>query len=704
MAESKEQAHKLNPQEQEQQESSPSVLNRRQFIGAGAAAAAALVLPKSAQAYVEKPGMRKKTGGVAQNFSGSTGTPLTSPSDTSFYQPDVISSLKKVGEDYGTLESILDIAMEEYPRGSQTYIRRFNVTEVNYAKFDETNTPFIFKPGPTFCVSPGDKFDLDVTNNLPVDIVPPPVDSVGGVESTYCLPTPANTPGCFNTTNLHFHGLHVSPLSIDTNGNTISSGNATDMGQIKESSDDVLYALAPNGGHNKYCPWLPAFHAPGTHWYHAHHHGSTGLQAASGLAGALIVKEPPGHEVCKGAPDVVMIMQEKPEALTGVPGLTDQEKLDRGVYERTGRNVGTFLINGTQNPTLNLQQGEIQRWRFINATSTPRAFTLLQLQDNTGNPVAWYRIAVDGITLYGKQMNDPSVLFGAGTTANGVPPVKKVLFAPGNRVDMLVNLPPGNYTLQKLADRTNAGASKVQLLATIVVSDTPYSNADQLATSFSDLMTNGIPIPPQGIPDYLQPITKVDNYNQTPVVFQASPNTPTNRVTTAGRGKFQISNTQFDPRNLANIQADLGSREEWIVANVTNGQSAAHPFHIHVNPFKVVAIANIDSTTQGNINGAGTDYSKIYNQLKDNLTWNDTAIKADGTGIDPTIWWDTFTIPQNTAVKIQHRFDDYWGNFVLHCHILLHEDQGMMWAVRINDPDGKGINPCQQLITPVVTT
>lgn len=694
MTESKEQTNKLDIEEQESLQAS---LNRRQFIGAGAAAAAALILPKSAQAAtgMSNSGIKVALGQTC------TAPSLTPPSDTSFYQPNVIYSQPTVGGDYCTLSSNLEIAKEPYPT-SGTYIRMFK-------EVTETKAPFRFEPGPTLCVKPGDKISLNVTNNLDPD-TPPPTAGQTNVESTYCLPNqnpkaspPAssvgNTPGCFNTTNLHFHGLHVSPLSIDTSDNPVSSGNVEgDMSQIKESSDDVLYALAP-GASNKYCPWLPAFHAPGTHWYHAHHHGSTAIQAAEGLAGALIVKEPPGLEICQGAPDVVMIMQEEPQALTGVTGLTAQENLDRGVYERKGNiKGGKFLINGAQNPILHLKNYEIQRWRFINATSTPRAFSFLQLQDSSNNPVALYRIAVDGITLYGKSMTDPSVQ------------VTQAPFAPGNRVDFLVNLQPGTYTLQKLADAGSAGSSQAQPLATVVVSTAPNEPDQQeqaVIDNFQKLMDSGIPS--TGKPAYLNPITTVNTYNQTPVVFQASAGTPTNRVTTAGRGNFRISNSKFDPTNLANVQANLNSSEEWIVANALGG--AAHPFHIHVNPFLVVATATIDPTTQGNISNAGQNYQQIHDLLSNLRTnpsdppgsaWKPTSIATNG--IDPTIWWDTFTVPKNTALKIRHRFDDYWGNYVLHCHILLHEDQGMMWAVQINNVNGKGAKPCQQLLAPIVTT
>ncbi|MEM8719861.1 MAG: multicopper oxidase domain-containing protein [Cyanobacteria bacterium P01_G01_bin.39] len=693
MTESPEQKNQPNFLESE---SSRPILNRRQFIGAGAAAAAALILPKSAQADSEIANGSVK---IAQANPICTPPSLTPPSDTSFVQPNIIASQKLSSTDnYCTLRSSLDIVAKDYtdlttPPDPMTYVRAFEQVDPPVAP-----TPG-FAPGPTLCVNPGDLISLNTTNRLPINTPPPP--STGG-ESTYCKPNQGafpignthNTPGCFNSTNLHFHGLHVSPISLTSNGTPISSGQDQ---TVAKSSDDVLYDLKPGASH-EYCPWLPAFHAPGTHWYHAHHHGSTAIQVGGGMVGAIIVKEPAGQEICPGAADVVMLIEEEAQSLTGINDLTAQENLDRGIYERTGiANTGTFRVNGQgldaqgNPPTLTLENGEVQRWRIINANSTPRALIKLELRANNadGSPnqngalQTLYRIAVDGITLYGKPVEVLN---------------SSVSFAPGNRFDFLVNLPPntGNYTLWKTIDpnlvsRQLAGNSKPQALVSIQVSSTPPVPADkysEVQENLSDLIANKIPI--TGRPDYLKPITASDKVkeNQTPVVFQI-PNraaTPSDPVTTAGRGDYRISNTKYDSSNFANIRADLNSTEEWIVAN-TSG--ATHPFHIHVNPFLVVATADLTGIT---INGT-TDQA-LYNQLTAaNVPWKE---QNDG------IWWDTFPIESNKAYKIRHRFDDYWGNFVLHCHILIHEDQGMMWNVQINNVQNKGADPCQQLLEPVV--
>jgi L-ascorbate oxidase len=111
-------------------------------------------------------------------------------------------------------------------------------------------TPFV---APTLRAKPGDTIRVSLNNELS----PEPG----------CTPPDINTPHCFNSTNLHSHGLWVSP-----------SGN----------SDNVLITIRPKVAF-EYEYNIPATHPAGTFWYHPHLHGSTALQVSSGMAGALIV-------------------------------------------------------------------------------------------------------------------------------------------------------------------------------------------------------------------------------------------------------------------------------------------------------------------------------------------------------------------------------------------------------------------------------
>ena len=104
----------------------------------------------------------------------------------------------------------------------------------------------------------------------------------------------------------------------------------------------------------------------------------------------------------------------------------------------------------------------------------------------------------------------------------------------------------------------------------------------------------------------------------------------------------------------------LDTAEEWTIINATVG--IAHPFHIHVNPFQIVELFDPATMTE--------------------------PLKLS----PPFVWWDTFAIPAGVSkngkmvpgyFKMRTRFVDYTGMYVQHCHILAHEDRGMMQLIEV---------------------
>ena len=110
-------------------------------------------------------------------------------------------------------------------------------------------------------------------------------------------------------------------------------------------------------------------------------------------------------------------------------------------------------------------------------------------------------------------------------------------------------------------------------------------------------------------------------------------------------GKFFINGEQFNGRTM--YTPKLGTVEEWTLKNVTGED---HPFHIHVNDFQVMSV-----------NGKPYDAASLQDIVK---------------------------IPAKGEVVIRQRFADFTGKFVFHCHILAHEDNGMMAVVDVT-VDGK---------------
>ncbi|GAU69278.1 blue copper oxidase CueO [Streptomyces sp. NBRC 110611] len=124
--------------------------------------------------------------------------------------------------------------------------------------------------------------------------------------------------------------------------------------------------------------------------------------------------------------------------------------------------------------------------------------------------------------------------------------------------------------------------------------------------------------------------------------------------------RFFIDGKLFDADRI-DTEVEAGTVEEWRFVNVTD--VFQHPMHIHVNPFQVIDVKGIPPG---------------------DTTWQ----------TDPDIWWDTFRVPPNGEFTLRTYFrPDAPGKTVYHCHILPHEDNGMMGNLLINPPPGTPGNP-----------
>jgi suppressor of ftsI len=150
---------------------------------------------------------------------------------------------------------------------------------------------------------------------------------------------------CGQVTNLHFHGMHVSPL---------------------DSADNILGILAHPGDTLHYTVDIPRDHPPGLFWYHPHPHGESDRQVDDGMSGAIVVD---GIERIAPA----------------VRGLRE-----RVIVFRAWRDHWT--VNGVARPSIDMAPGEQQFWRIVNASGD--GFLDLAL-DTT----VWRVVALDGAPL-----------------------------------------------------------------------------------------------------------------------------------------------------------------------------------------------------------------------------------------------------------------------------------------------------------------
>ena len=163
--------------------------------------------------------------------------------------------------------------------------------------------------------------------------------------------------------------------------------------------------------------------------------------------------------------------------------------------------------------------------------------------------------------------------------------------------------------------------------------------------------------------------------------------------------RFAISSKLIDPKNFdpADFKPydpddpklvrvlKLTGVDEW---KLQSG-FVSHPFHIHINPFQIVEIldpSGRDVSAPGAVDDAGGRVDPQYPGLQN--VWKDT-IWIKNLINNPQDIPDKLATSMYT-IKIRTRYQRYVGEYVLHCHILDHEDQGVMQKVRIELPDGVG--------------
>jgi FtsP/CotA-like multicopper oxidase with cupredoxin domain len=399
-------------------------------------------------------------------------------------------------------------------------------------------------PGPTISVKRGDLLRVHFVNALPYT-------------------TKTNLLGYQNNmTNLHTHGLHVSP---------------------KEPADAAHLNLAP-GQTYEYEYDLSMADSGALYFYHPHRHGLVAEQDWAGLAGALLVEdEIPALE---GYETHVMVL--KDIALSGAGPAPHSRMSDF----TQGKEGNIIMVNGQVNPVLPARPGQVQRWRIVNASNA--RFYKLGLTNHT-----MYLIGTDGGLL------------------DKAYPRSQILLSPGERVDVLVkaSATKGSYKFLSLA------YSRMGMMTSAQVT--------LMTLSVQGSLSSGV-------------IPSVIDAEASRLVLDTGSFPKRTLTLSMGQGRGYINGQDFDV-NPYKIMSDLGTYEVW---NIVNNSNMDHPFHQHVNAAQVLSISGADSSYPS--------YSTL------------------------PAWKDTILVPKWGSARILVPVADYDGMTMFHCHILEHEDIGMM--------------------------
>ena len=379
-------------------------------------------------------------------------------------------------------------------------------------------------------------------------------------------------------TNLHYHGLHISP-----------QGKADNVFLEVQPKETFTYEFT-----------IPDDHESLTAWYHPHLHGYVAEQLASGLAGLFIIRGKLDEiPEIKSAKEEFLVLQDF--AVDDDGNLLDSRMMSL----MAGREGDLITVNGQVNPTFNVNQGEWLRLRILNASVS--RFYNLSLDNQP-----FYLIATDGGAIESPQK------------------MSQLLLTPGQRVEImfkgdrnssqlpLLNLPYNRGGMGMMGGGMmgmgNRNNSK-NILATIKVNKNQVSNLD-LPNKLKSIVS---------LPEPIKTRSFTLNHGMTPRIGMV----------------FLINGRPYDHKTIA-TQVKLDTVEEW---ELINTGVMDHPFHIHVNAFQVIS--------------------------------------RDGQPEPFPAWRDTVLVRRGETIKIRIKFADFIGKTVYHCHILDHEDLGMMGSLEI---------------------
>lgn len=493
---------------------------------------------------------------------------------------------------------------------------------------------------PTLRVHPGDHVLLRLHNEIDNGQLAA-ADRLSPMGQSLCTTPPARTADpCASgamgatATNLHFHGMTLQPVC---------------------HQDEVLKTSVPAGApFFEYRYEVPRSEAPGLYWYHPHIHGFSSRQVQGGASGALIVEglERSVPEVA-GLPERVLVIRDQellnPQAAPARSEPTppkslmesDGDALNNG--SGFGKPAKDLSINFVPVPyplyppaTLRMKPGERQLWRVLNASSVTY-LNLAWLVQRRAQPLGV--VAIDGV---------------ARQAAGGVPGgplwTDHLMIPPAGRAEFIVEGPPAGNTgllVTRSVDTGPAGENDPNRALAVVQADPqapePASRLPGPSASAAVPATDALTPLRQ-----LQPVRTRRLYFSEKPLHPEDPNSPTEFYITVDGRPPKV----FDPKaGVPDIEVHQGDVEDWIIENRSN---ELHAFHIHQIHFLVMDLS--------------------------------------GQPLQEPFVRDTVNVPYfkpqmlsypSVRLRMDFRDPNTVGTFVYHCHLLEHEDGGMMGTVRV---------------------
>src|SRR6201996_1306294 len=395
--------------------------------------------------------------------------------------------------------------------------------------------------------------------------------------------------------------------------------------------DEVIHTLVAPGQSFDYNVQIPANEPPGLYWYHPHPHGFSEGQVQGGATGALIVE---------GLQNVD----------TSLAGLTERTFVLRDQLlpnsELNDSNIPAWDLSINYVPVtypgytpaiIQTNPGQQELWRVAN-TGADTIFNLQYLVNGTPQPVQV--VAIDGYPI------------AAGSSGQQSASETSILLPPGSRAEFVITTPNLGDKAQLVTQYWNTGPDgdfdPSRPIANIV-SQTGVENSTTAATPAAKHLpskTVAAKVTRFAALSSATPIAQRNLYFSETLLDPTNPLSPTTFfITEVGQ-----TPTVFTMNKPPNITVHSGTVEDWVVEN------RAQEDHIF-------------------------DIQQIHDQVLEvnGQPVNDPAIRDT---VDIPYWSGSGPYP-SVKVRMDFRDPNIIGTFVYHCHILEHEDGGMMGEILV---------------------
>lgn len=392
-------------------------------------------------------------------------------------------------------------------------------------------------------------------------------------------------------------------------------------------SDEVIHTLINSGQTFTYNVVFPSNEPPGLYWYHPHVHGLAEVAVLGGASGAIVVEGIQNVQpAVAGLPERIFVIRDQllpvgdpPESAPGGP----VPGWDLSV------NYVPILYPNYVPGNIQMKPGAKEFWRVSNSC----ADTILDLEVVfNGVPQTIQIVGMDGVPTNSQDGTQPGMLV----------PATDVLLPPASRVEFIVTGPAAN--VQSAA------------LQTLFVQTGPLGDNDPQRPLFTitpnPFAPEPSPVPPvngSGGGQRFAGLATAPITAHRTLYFSEDNAAAQFFITVQGQ-----TPTLFSPNNPPAIVTTQGSVEQWTIQN-QSGEN--HEFHLHQTHFLLMARNGIPVPPE-------------------QQQYLDMVQVPFNPNTDPTV------NPPSVTVLVDFRGPDI-GDFVYHCHILGHEDAGMMAIIRV---------------------